>query len=577
MFRFAVVAALSAFVCCSIRADDAPPKPDEKPGLADRFKSRMGWSTPPVKNAMPLTALAPSVISPGLCVYHYPISTSSKECQAYCDQALGYYYSYVYMEAARSFETALKHDPESARAWLGLHMALTKWGKTTPAKPDVFLAIAGASMQPKAPERFTKSVADYALHMSQKLMAKANDRERMLIQAKLQEKGLWPDTPAEERKKKATATLDELITLYEDDEEAWYARAQIAEGQHGGTPFYKALLKLNPLHPGANHELVHFYENIRRPALGWPYAEAYIQSSPGIPHAFHMQAHLGTRVGKWKQTTDWSWKAVELERAYHKLQNVKPEDDQQFFHHMEILTKSLLHDGRLKDAATIKAEAQSHKLNMRPEWFRLALMQKDWPEAQKIVAHYKKTDKATGAYYGALLALEQNDLSRASAELDVLRQAAMGKRSAAESNLKLLEIQGRILCRTGQGEAGVKLLRKTVDKTKNDFFHHSWGNGAYYMETWGMAAMDAGLVEEAEEAFLEALAHDSGSLKAVLGLRTICAKTDRLDEAQRYAKLFDKWSAKADSALMQNLKREFSRTAETAANNATESTEEAPR
>ena len=76
--------------------------------------------------------------------------------------------------------------------------------------------------------------------------------------------------------------------------------AQLANGgrDFGGdvasVPFYKALLKVDPLHPGANHELLHFYEGFRRPALGWTYAENYIKSSPGIPHAFHMQAHLAT-------------------------------------------------------------------------------------------------------------------------------------------------------------------------------------------------------------------------------------------------------------------------------------------
>ena len=44
-----------------------------------------------------------------------------------------------------------------------------------------------------------------------------------------------PNTPPEERKKKAQDTLDELITLYEDDEEGWFWRAQAAEGVNGGT------------------------------------------------------------------------------------------------------------------------------------------------------------------------------------------------------------------------------------------------------------------------------------------------------------------------------------------------------
>ena len=81
-------------------------------------------------------------------------------------------------------------------------------------------------------------------------------------------------------------------------------------GTNGKAPIYKALLRLNPYHPGANHELVHFFENVRRPALGWRYAEGYMKSSPGIPHAFHMQAHLAMRIGKWQHTTDWSSRAA---------------------------------------------------------------------------------------------------------------------------------------------------------------------------------------------------------------------------------------------------------------------------
>src|SRR4029079_6867152 len=155
-----------------------------------------------------------------------------------------------------------------------------------------------------------------------------------------------------------------MLAQFDDDEEAWYFRAQLSGGAGGfggqvsAVPFYKALLKVNPLHPGANHELVHFYENYRRPALGWPYAEKYIESSPGIPHPFHMQAHLSTRIGRWDKTSDRSARAVQLEREYHKFQNVKPSDDFQYSHHLEILTVSLIHDGRFSQARKMKAEAE---------------------------------------------------------------------------------------------------------------------------------------------------------------------------------------------------------------------------
>ena len=176
-----------------------------------------------------------------------------------------------------------------------------------------------------------------------------------------------------------------LLALHDDDEEAWYFRAQLAGGQglFGGqvsaVPYYKALLRINPLHPGANHELVHFYENFRRPALGWLYAENYIQSSPGIPHPFHMQAHLATRIGRWSKTADRSAQAVELERAYHKLQGVRPSEDQQYGHHLEILLVSLIHDGRFPEARAIKQEMTACGYKNWQPWFRLHLAERTGP------------------------------------------------------------------------------------------------------------------------------------------------------------------------------------------------------
>ena len=73
---------------------------------------------------MPITGLAPSKVVEGLCLYRYPVATRSESCQTHCDQGYGYFYSYVWMEAARSFETALTLDPDCASAWLGLSRAL---------------------------------------------------------------------------------------------------------------------------------------------------------------------------------------------------------------------------------------------------------------------------------------------------------------------------------------------------------------------------------------------------------------------------------------------------------------------
>jgi Tfp pilus assembly protein PilF len=466
---------------------------------------------------LPMTRLSPAKVVPGLCLLHYPISTSSPECQTLFDQGLGYFYSYVWMEAARSFETATQRDPQCALAWWGLSRALERWGRRD---------------------------ANKALQKANELSPKASHREQQLILARMQEKGLTPNAgDADARRQAAVQTIDTMLALYDDDEEAWYCRAQLAGGSglFGGrassVPFYKALLRINPLHPGANHELVHYYENCRRPALGWTYAERYIQSSPGIPHAFHMQAHLATRLGRWDRTSDRSARAIELERAYHKEMNVKPAEDQQFSHHLEILTLSLIHDGRFREARAAKAEGEASGFYLWQPWFRLHLAERDWDSAAKITEHYRKSDKVLAAYLSALVYLKQGDASRAAPEVEVLRLAQHERKDDRQLEFRLWETQGLLLCLTGAPDCGLKLLAKAVEKSKNDYSHHAWGNGAYYMEAWGMAALQAGKFDVAEEGLLEALAHDPGSVRGALGMQVLCEKQGRSGEADQYAAL----------------------------------------
>ena len=498
---------------------------------------------------MPLTGLAPAKPMFDACVYKYPVGTTNAQCQAFVNQGLGMYYSYVWIEAARAFETALTHDPDCAYAWLMLHRSLEKWGRPGPVvAPGPYVAALGGMVYGKLPLRVGKNAQDYALDMARELMSKANPREQLHIQSRLQEQGKWPNVGPTERVKKAQQSLDELLTLHEDDEEGWFWRAQLAknDGPNATAVFYKALLRVNPLHPGANHEFVHFFENIKRPALGWPYAEGYIKSSPGIPHAFHMQAHLGTRIGKWGITSDYSWRAIELEVEYHKIQGVTPGEDHQFNHHMETLTRSLVHDGRFAEAKQIKVMAEGYKYTFRPEWLRMAIGQRDWDEAQKQVEQFRRSDKATGAYYAALVSLEKGDAEQAGREIDTLRQVSQSRKSDRSQERRLWELQGRLLCQKGDGEAGLKLLKKLVDATKNDFYHHSWGNGAVYMESWGVGALEAGNVAEAEEAFQEALAHDAGSVRGALELWLLCERLGRTEEAERYLRVAHRVWAKAD-------------------------------
>jgi len=471
---------------------------------------------------LPITGLAPAKITPNLCLLSYRISTRSPECQAHFDQGLGYFYSYVYMEAARSFETAARYDPDCPIVWWGLSRALEKQSR------------AGNQSQ--------------ALQKAQDLLPRATLRERLLITSRLQEKGKLTGG-----KSAAIRTLEDLITLYEDDEEAWYARALLADNGVQRVVLYKALLRINPLHAGATHELVHFYETFRRPALGWIYAENYIRSSPGIPHALHMQAHLATRIGKWDKTSDRSARAVELERAYHKEMNVSPRQDDQYGHHLDTLMMGLVHDGRFKEARAIKAEAQANGYRHNMPWFRLHLAERDWAEALKIAEQMRRGDAGTASYMAALVYLHKGDAAKVAAEIETLKKGGGGGRPGGNRRpeARVWETEGWLKCQKGDVDGGLKLLQQAVDRTKNDYGHHAWGNGALYMETWGIAALQAGRADVAEEAFLEALAHDPGCVRAALGLQVLCERQKRTEEMARFADVARRYWKKADPGCLE--------------------------
>jgi hypothetical protein len=263
------------------------------------------------------------------------------------------------------------------------------------------------------------------------------------------------------------------------------------------------------------------------------------------------------RIGKWEHTTDWSAHAIDMEREYHRVQGVAANQDHQYSHHLETLTLSLLHDGRFREAQEIRAEAERHGYRFTLPWFRLALGRRDWEEAEAVVGQQRKGDKVLASYLAALLALERGDLARAAAEVDVLRQAQQTKRTDSRLEQRLAEVQGRLLCATGGGEAGLKLLERAVQKTKNDYYSHSWGGGAYYMEAWGVGALDAGNAAAAEEAFLEALAHDSGSVRAALGMEVLCDRLGRSDEAKKFGALAYRLWAKADPKDFQALRSDL--------------------
>src|SRR5258708_10200030 len=75
--------------------------------------------------ALPLLAAEPKVrLDPGLGSLHWKVSTKSAKAQAFFDQGMRYVYAFNHESAVRSFNEAVRLDPELAMGYWGTALAL---------------------------------------------------------------------------------------------------------------------------------------------------------------------------------------------------------------------------------------------------------------------------------------------------------------------------------------------------------------------------------------------------------------------------------------------------------------------
>ena len=160
----------------------------------------------------------------------------------------------------------------------------------------------------------------------------------------------------------------------------------------------------------------------------------------------------------------------------------------------------------LRRGAQLKQECLADNIKHPQVWFQLHLGERDYESALSIANAERKKDNLRGSYLAALVYLHKNEADCAAQEVATLQEANKKNASDKQLELRLWEVLGMLQCQQGDAESGLALLAKAVERTKADYSHHAWGNGAYHMEAWGLAALGCHKYEIAEEAFLEALA-----------------------------------------------------------------------
>src|SRR5262249_40510620 len=269
----------------------------------------------------------------GIGSFHDPVTTASKQAQAYYDQGVCYLHSYVWIEAARSFNEAIRLDPRLAMGHLGLSYAYSGLNATSAA---IQAAAKGRSL---------------SQGLSPAELARISIREKQLAATR--------DPANLELLRAYRAAIDEALSRWPDDAQLWLLRGNAEEasaagrGQHGGESsirFYQQALEVSQDNFAAHHFLTHSYENTGHITEALKEGAAYASLAPAIPHAHHMYGHDLRRAGRMADAIQELRKAYKLETEYYKKEGVLAEFDWHHQHNLDLLSTSYQYLGQMKTA-----------------------------------------------------------------------------------------------------------------------------------------------------------------------------------------------------------------------------------
>lgn len=250
----------------------------------------------------------------GMGDYRRTITTTSPDAEKYFNQGLALLHGFNHGAAIRSFEQAIKLDPNCAMA---------HWGIAYASGPHINFPM----VPPPMAEAAWKE-----LILAKQNAANCTQVEKDMIDALA---ARYANPQPEDRSPLDRAYADAMREVWKkhpDDPDvgAFFAEAMMDlspwnQWTHEGTPqpgteeiitTLDAVLKLNINHPLANHLYIHANEASQHPERANEAADRLRTLQPGIAHNVHMPSHIDIRNGRWQQAIDTNAKAIEAANAF---------------------------------------------------------------------------------------------------------------------------------------------------------------------------------------------------------------------------------------------------------------------
>lgn len=485
----------------------------------------------------------PLPLRQGIGKVHEGVTTTSPEAQAYYDQGLAYLHSYVWIEAARSFNQALRLDPSVAMAYLGLG--------------DAYIGLqdlAGARA---------------AFEKGQSLEAKLSEAERARITIRARQLDYLRDSGNLQKYFAYRQAITDALETSPNDPWLWILRgfadegSPLAHGQGGAVDtiaFYQTALKLSPDNFAAHHYLAHTLENHGPMKEALEQSEIYVRLAPAIPHAHHMHGHDLRRAGRTEEAIQEFLKAQELEDAYYRAENIPPQLDWHHAHNLQLLAMSYETLGQMKAAE--EAFRQAYALSAyvdfadynRKAWPEFLLDRGRAQEAHAASQELIKSNWAMARFAGhslagrALAAMGQIDDAR-----NELQLAEQETEQIHVGVLKLLHdaslLRAEILLREKKWDEGNRLMDQVEKEIVSVPGPDAWSEALFQLEYVARLAREVGDWQLAESTAAKMVKHDPSYAGGYFAVGLVAEHKGNTQIAKEELSTAEKLWNKADPGL----------------------------
>ncbi len=371
---------------------------------------------------------------PGIGNSHFQITTSKPEAQAWFDQGLNLLHDFWDYESAKSFEQAIRVDPNCAMCYWGLYNAET--------------------FRHSANKVYAQAAIDKAVSLD----SHATPIEKLFIQAAQQHELATNATKSQDDVPDFSKEIDlwrQAVKLAPKDVQARIFLAEAAgdgydhdnqprKGQKELLEILTGILKDFPDDSAANHYWIHAVEASLHPEQALHSAQILGRLAPSSGHMVHMPGHIFYRTGDYASAEHAFAASTQADEQYMQSQHVAVDDDWNYVHNLMYAIANLMEEGHLKQATVLSAKLSAargqteetlYPWSPRDSIERLsadlpvALRLGDWTRASQLLASSQSPDRwphlaflarSLSGFTAGMQALEEHDLQAAQKQSTLL-------------------------------------------------------------------------------------------------------------------------------------------------------------